>query len=111
MEQLLVQIGGRLSAEIEQKYGSLKKAADAMGLKTGGAHLRPYLIGESKPGMSLRSKMRDAGLDVVYIMTGKRDSHINDVDVKKSFDDLQERLESLSSDLQRLSKSITNKDL
>lgn len=107
-------IGLRLLEEIELKYGSLRGAAQAMGLRSG-AYFRSYTTeGGSIPGMTLRKKLLMAGLDVGYIMTGDRSVHpvqapINkQIALNKAVNNLQQRLTEVTRDLENLSNMISN---
>lgn len=102
-----IDIGERLLEEIERLYGSQKKAAEAIGAATG-AYFRPYLEGKSKPGMTFKKRLREAGFDVDYIMKGEKNKTLNKEEVKQSFEKIQSKLEDLSNDLKELKNSITN---
>ncbi len=107
------QVGKRLSEEIEEKYGSLRGAAQAIGAASG-SYFRPYIAGDSRPGMTLRKKLANAGIDVNYVMTGKKTSvPIDKSDeqdaVKKSVEDMQARLALLNTDLANLAALVNKK--
>ncbi len=101
-----IEIGKRLSEEIERMFGSQKEAAQAIGAATG-SYFRPYLEGKSRPGMTFRKRLGEAGFDVDYIMTGQKNKTLNKEEVKQSFEKLQSKLENLSNDLKELKNSIT----
>ena len=107
------QIGKRLSEEIEQKFGSLKGAALAIGVASG-AYFRPYIAGTSKPGMTLRNKLKKAGVDVDYVMTGKRISvpsvkSDEQNELKKSIEDIQSQIVHINDELTELLALVNKK--
>lgn len=69
-----VQISARLREEVISHYGSLKAFSDAIGKSQ--QYLNIYLSGINAPGPKVRELLRKAGLDVPYIMTGRREGEI-----------------------------------
>ncbi|MEI8185930.1 MAG: hypothetical protein WCG19_04460 [Chlorobiaceae bacterium] len=95
-------IGGRLREEITRVYGSYKKAASVMGVKSG-SYFRPYLNNTSGIGIMLQKKLSDIGLDVEYIMTGKRkaaplQSRNATDEIRRKLNDMKYRIDQLSQD-------------
>jgi transcriptional regulator with XRE-family HTH domain len=64
------QIARRLREEALAKFGSIKALAESIG-KTP-QYLNVYLSGVNAPGPKMRRILEKAGLDVAYIMTGRR---------------------------------------
>jgi transcriptional regulator with XRE-family HTH domain len=65
------QIATRLREEILRKYGSIKAFSEAIG-KTQ-QYVNVYLSGINSPGPKVRNLLERAGLDVPFIMTGRRE--------------------------------------
>jgi transcriptional regulator with XRE-family HTH domain len=99
------EIANRLREQALAKYGSLKALADAIG-KTQ-QYLNVYLSGINAPGPKFRELLRKAGLDVAYIITGRREGaataqegmaqkiyQLMEEKGIKSVDELRERLEN-----------------
>jgi hypothetical protein len=101
-------MGGRLEEEIGRKYGSLKKAAAAIGVKSG-SYFRPYLTGSSEIGMTLSKKLAEAGLDIEYIIEGKQKENTDvSADIRRRFEDMQYRLAQLSTEFAALGKMVND---
>ena len=64
------EIAARLREEILRVHGSIKTFSDAAG-KTQ-QYVNIYLSGINAPGPKVRELLQKAGLDVPYIMTGRR---------------------------------------
>jgi hypothetical protein len=64
------EIGARLREEALAKFGSIKALADAV--EKTPQYLNVYLSGINAPGPKVRRLLQKAGLDVAYIMTGRR---------------------------------------
>lgn len=64
-------IAGRLREEILRKFGSIKAFSEAIG-KTQ-QYVNVYLSGINSPGPKVRNLLEMAGLDVAFVMTGRRE--------------------------------------
>ena len=64
------EIADRLREEILLRYGSIKEFSKAIG-KTQ-QFVNVYVSGINAPGPKMRRLLREVGLDVPYIMTGRR---------------------------------------
>ncbi|GJQ21212.1 MAG: hypothetical protein HBSIN02_15670 [Bacteroidia bacterium] len=64
-------ISRRLREEIKRQYGTMKALADAIGRTV--QYVNVYASGVNAPGPKVRELLRNAGLDVAYIMTGRRE--------------------------------------
>jgi transcriptional regulator with XRE-family HTH domain len=64
------EISVRLREEIQRRYGTMKALADAIGRSL--QYVNIYASGINSPGPKVRELLRKAGLDVAYIMTGRR---------------------------------------
>jgi hypothetical protein len=100
--------GDRLKEEITRVFGSLTKAADAIGVKSG-SYFRPYLNETNGIGMLLQKKLSDIGLDVKYIMEGERaedskESSDEDEVLIRDFQDLRYRSDQLHKDMEDFSE-------
>lgn len=62
-------IGDRIKQFAKDKYGSVSALTREMGI--GVASLADYIAGRSKPGHEMQDKLRAAGADIEWIMTGK----------------------------------------
>lgn len=62
-------IAERIKEFAKSRYGSVSGLTRAMGIKE--TSLSTYLSGRSKPGAMIQSKLREAGADIEWIMTGK----------------------------------------
>jgi len=96
-------IGERLEEEISRKFGTLKKAAEAIGSRSS-SYFRPYITGVSRPGMLLRKKLADIGLDVEYIMGGEKLEYTEETlemnaAVRRKLADMKYRIEELEKEL------------
>ncbi|MEI8186966.1 MAG: hypothetical protein WCG19_09745 [Chlorobiaceae bacterium] len=103
-------VGGRLEAEITREFGSLTKAADAIGVKSG-SYFRPYLKNKNGIGMMLRKKLVEAGLDVEFIMEGKKrvipeESRDSSTEIRRKIEDIRYRMVQLDKDLIDLTKLV-----
>jgi hypothetical protein len=98
------EIAARLRKEALAKFGSLKTFSEAV-QKTP-QYLNVYLSGINAPGPKLRRLLEKAGLDVAYIMSGRKESETTDTanEARQIFqlmkekgigtvEDLRERLE------------------
>ncbi len=99
-------MGGRLAEEIASKFGSYKSAAEAMGMQNG-TYFRPYLNNKSRIGMLLQKRLADIGLDVGYIIDGKRKTETlepNDasVEIRRKLADIQFRVNQMNQDIKDL---------
>ncbi|MBI2619397.1 MAG: hypothetical protein HYW57_04895 [Ignavibacteriales bacterium] len=65
------EISKRLREEVLTRYGSIKALAGEIGKSQ--QYLNIYLSGINAPGPKVRELLRRAGLDVPYIMTGRRE--------------------------------------
>ena len=65
------QIATRLREEILRRFGSIKAFSEAIG-KTQ-QYVNVYLSGINSPGPKVRSLLEKAGLDVPFVMTGRRE--------------------------------------
>ncbi len=95
--------GDRLREEITRVFGGLTKAALAMGMKSG-SYFRPYLLNTNRIGMKVQKSLADIGLDVDYIMNGKkaedsRESSDIDDDMMRKYQDLRYRSDQLNKDI------------
>jgi transcriptional regulator with XRE-family HTH domain len=63
-------IAERLREEVLRRFGSIKAFADAIGKSQ--QYVNVYLAGSNSPGPKVRTLMHKAGLDVAYVMTGRR---------------------------------------
>jgi hypothetical protein len=70
------EIAARLRKEALAKFGSIKTFAEAV-QKTP-QYLNIYLSGINAPGPKLRRLLEKAGLDVAYIMSGRKESETTD---------------------------------
>ncbi len=96
-------IGDRLEEEITRKFGTLRKAAEAIGTRSS-SYFRPYIIGTNRPGMLLRKKMAEIGLDVEYIMEGEKLEFTEETlemnaAVRRKLADMKYRIEQLEKEL------------
>ena len=64
------EIAARLREEAITRYGSFKALADAV--QKNQQYLNVYLSGINSPGPKFRRLLEKAGLDVAYIMSGRR---------------------------------------
>jgi transcriptional regulator with XRE-family HTH domain len=64
-------ISRRLREEIKRQYGTMKALADAIGRTV--QYVNVYVSGVNAPGPKVRELLKNAGLDVAYIMTGRRE--------------------------------------
>ncbi|MBO8093798.1 MAG: helix-turn-helix transcriptional regulator [Prosthecochloris sp.] len=62
----------RFRKVIKDQFGTQIALARAIGVKDG-SYLTPYVTGRSMIGGILRKKLEDVGIDVDYIMTGRRE--------------------------------------
>lgn len=65
------EISTRLREEIRRTYGTMKALADAIGRSQ--QYVNIYASGINAPGPKVRELLRSAGLDVAYVMTGRRE--------------------------------------
>lgn len=65
-------IAARLREEILRKFGSIKAFSEAIG-KTQ-QYVNVYLSGINSPGPKVRNLLERAGLDVAFVMTGRREA-------------------------------------
>lgn len=99
-------MGGRLAEEIAREFGSYTKAAEAMGAKNP-TYFRPYLNNTSKIGMILQKKLGELGLDVGYIINGKRKTGTLEpddasVEIRRKLADIQYRVSQMNQDIKDL---------
>ena len=64
-------IAARLRDEILKKFGSIKAFSQAIGRTQ--QYVNIYVSGINSPGPKVRDLLEKAGLDVPFIMTGRRD--------------------------------------
>jgi hypothetical protein len=62
----------RFRQVIKEQFGTQIALARAIGVKDG-SYLTPYVTGRSMIGGILRKKLEDVGIDVDYIMTGRKE--------------------------------------
>jgi hypothetical protein len=62
----------RFRQVIKEQFGTQIALARAIGVKDG-SYLTPYVTGRSMIGSILRKKLEGVGIDVDYIMTGRKD--------------------------------------
>jgi hypothetical protein len=65
------EIAARLREEIIRVHGSIKTFSDEIGKSQ--QYVNVYLSGINAPGPKVRQLLRKAGLDVPYVMTGRRE--------------------------------------
>jgi len=70
------EIAARLREEAVARYGSIKGLADAV--QKNQQYLNVYLSGINSPGPKFRRLLEKAGLDVAYIMSGRREKDAAD---------------------------------
>lgn len=63
--------GSRLREELENLFGSVARAVHPLGLQSQG-QLSPYLADRSQIGIKMRSRLEAVGVDVGYVLTGRR---------------------------------------
>ncbi|UZJ39971.1 hypothetical protein OO185_02400 [Prosthecochloris sp. SCSIO W1102] len=103
-------IARRLKEEIQDKYGTQIALSKAIGAADG-SYLSPYVSGRSVMGNVLQKKLRDAGLDVDYILygSGKSDPQsLNYEQCNAKLIEMQAKLTELASDMVEMSKMMRN---
>jgi hypothetical protein len=68
------EIAARLREEALARYGSIKAFGDAV--QKNQQYLNVYLAGINSPGPKVRRLLEKAGLDVAYIMSGRRGKEV-----------------------------------
>ena len=102
------EIATRLREEALAKFGSIKSFAEAV-QKTP-QYLNVYLSGINAPGPKLRRLLEKAGLDVAYIMSGRKERETADManETRKIFQLMKEKgigtVEELRERLEREEK-------
>ena len=103
-------IARRLKEAIQEKYGTQIALARAIGAADG-SYLSPYVSGRSVMGNVLQKKLRDAGLDVDYILYGSSKSvsqALNYEQCNAKLIEMQAKLTELASDMVEMSKMMRN---
>jgi len=109
-------IGARLREELLERFGSLDKAASVIGASRG-TYFGAYLSGKSKPGGIVIKKLKEAGCDVDYIMTGKRGNvegkaagtMLESLEaLRRLTDDIQYRTAQIAEDSLTVKRTIEN---
>ena len=103
-------IARRLKEAIQEKYGTQIALARAIGAADG-SYLSPYVSGRSVMGNVLQKKLRDAGLDVDYILYGSGKSvsqALNYEQCNAKLIEMQAKLTELASDMVEMSKMMRN---
>lgn len=67
-----IEMAERFRQVIKEQFGTQIALARAIGVKDG-SYLTPYVTGRSMIGGILRKKLEDVGIDVDYIMTGRKE--------------------------------------
>lgn len=99
-----------MKEEIQERYGTQIALAKAIGAADG-SYLSPYVSGRSVMGNVLQKKLRDAGLDVDYILygSGKSDPRVlNYEQCNTKLIEMQAKLNELASDMVEMSKMMHN---
>jgi hypothetical protein len=114
MKEKISTPGDRLKEEITRVFGSYKKAADAIGAKSG-SYFRPYLNNTNGIGMLLRKKLADIGLDVEYIINGVRaedSKELSDIDddLVRKVQDLRYRSEQLNKEIAEIAELVIRRN-
>ena len=106
---------GRFREVIREQFGTQIALAKAIGAKDG-SYLTPYVKGRSVIGKILRKKLEDVGVDVDYIITGRRkgegfcseqNQEVYDQCVGKILE-IQQKLMELSTDVLEVNKMISS---
>lgn len=99
-------IGRRLLEEIQRKYGTQKALALHLGYKDGTIFTR-YVKGASIPRNIMQQKLREAGLDIDYIMYGKDQASegeaYNMVACKARMKELQAKMLEVTAEMAEIS--------
>lgn len=100
----------RLNEEIQNKFGTQKALAQAIGAKDG-SYIAAYTSGRSIIGNVMQKKFRDAGLDVDYILYGSGKSSTTSMDYEQcsaQLVNMQAKLAELMKDMAEMSKMMRN---
>lgn len=105
-------VARRLVAEIQRVFGTQIALAKAMGAKDS-TGLTPYVKGKCMPGNVMQKKLRDAGLDVDYIMYGREENAPNSERIeacKQRMSDMQAKISEISKELKEISAIMNEFD-
>jgi len=104
------EVGERLYEEIVKRFGTKKRAAEALGVQAG-SYFNPYLSGDAQIGNMFKKRLMDAGFDLEFILSGTRS--ISETTVKGGgalcqarIQRLKERLDRVSAEAADISKSL-----
>ena len=103
------EVAERFRQIIKEQFGTQRALAKAIDVKDG-SYLTPYVTGRSMIGSILRKKLEAVGIDVDYILTGRREEippgEQEDVGNEELYDQCTSKILEIQSRLMELNNAV-----
>ena len=100
------EVAERFRQIIKEQFGTQRALAKAIDVKDG-SYLTPYVTGRSMIGSILRKKLEAVGIDVDYILTGRREEiPPAEQDKEELYDQCTSKILEIQSRLMELNNAV-----